>query len=87
MLQNLIFEDDIILEGVWLDDAGGGWRVISSQKNVKGEPASIDEIANAMEALGFSRLSFRGIGRAGALAVSAGRCGGLGRASGELLHH
>ena len=61
MAQNAVFADDIRLEGLW-PDGSRDWRIITSQPDVPGEPASAAEIVLGMEASGWETLPFRGVG-------------------------
>lgn len=49
-LQNDLFGDDIQLEGLWLDP-NGAWRIVTTQPDVDGIPATLDELTNAFLAL------------------------------------
>lgn len=72
VMQNESFSDDITLEGLWFDEAGGGLRIVTSQPDVAGEPATLNQITDSLGKMGFQKLPFPGIGRAGALAFKLG---------------
>jgi len=69
MAQNAVFADDIRLEGLW-PDGSRDWRIITSQPDVPGEPASAAEIVLGMEASGWETLPFRGVGYDDSLAFA-----------------
>ena len=73
ILQNQLFADDIRLEGLWMDRAGGGWRIVTSQPDVAGEPATLQQISESMATQEFEELPIRGVGRSGALAFRRGQ--------------
>ncbi|MES2707230.1 MAG: hypothetical protein V4726_11580 [Verrucomicrobiota bacterium] len=50
---NLLLADDIRLEGLWRD-AGGAWRVVTSQPDVPGNPATRDEIIDSLAQAGWT---------------------------------
>lgn len=68
ILQNRIFSDDIRFEGLWMDVGGGGWRIVTSQPDVAGEPANLEQIDRSLRQIGFFPLPIAGVGRSGALA-------------------
>ena len=71
-LQNELFGDDIQLKGLWLDEANGGWRVVTTQPDVPASTPTQDEIDSAMTSWGFELLPWPDIGRRGAMAYRMG---------------
>ena len=59
-LQNQVFADDLHLVGLVNDLSGGGWRIVTSQPDVIGEPPSRMQILEGMLGYGFRPLSDRG---------------------------
>lgn len=59
-LQNELFADDINLVGFWNDINGGGWRMVTSQPDIVGEPATRIQILEGMRDYGFSPLPVSG---------------------------
>lgn len=70
LLQNEVFGDDIRLEGLWQD--GEGWHIVTSQSDIAGRPATLDEIRVGMKEFGFRELPWRGIGYENSLAFQFG---------------
>lgn len=70
LLQNEVFGDDIRLQGLWQD--GEGWHIVTSQPDIAGRPATLDEILVGMSAFGFRELQWRGIGYENSLAFQLG---------------
>lgn len=60
LAQNRLLQDDIRLEGVWRDPRG--WRIVTSQPDVPGSLATMEQIHSGLESLGFVRLRWDGIG-------------------------
>ncbi len=58
--QNEVFGDDIHLVGLW-EERPHQWRIVTTQPGLQGEPATLDELAAAFVAAGFSLLPWRGI--------------------------
>lgn len=58
--QNTLFEDRIELAGLWRE--GAAWRIVTTQPNVQGERATMEQIREGMSAEGLVRLRWNGIG-------------------------
>jgi hypothetical protein len=71
-LQNEVFKDDIVLEGL-LRETNSKWKIVTSQPEVSGELATETDIIQGMNDMGFKLLPWRGIGREDALAFSNGK--------------
>lgn len=69
-LQNEVFEDAIELQGICSDNASS--RIVTSQPDIAGRPATLDEITTGMIAMGFALLPWRGIGYENSLAFQMG---------------
>ena len=65
--QNLVFGDDVRLVGLWNPQAND-WRIITTQPDVTGAKATLDELRAAFERVGFELLPWRGIGYSESLA-------------------
>jgi hypothetical protein len=59
VLQNEVFADDIELVGLW-SRGDGAWRVVTSQPDVAGEPATRVQILEGLRAHGFQPLPVPG---------------------------
>ena len=59
--QNKLFVDDILLIGLWHDQSGGGWRIVTSQPDIPGEPATRIQILDGMMGYGFKPLAVSGV--------------------------
>lgn len=66
--QNEVFGDDIHLVGLW-EERPHQWRIVTTQPGLQGEPATLDDLAAAFVAAGFSLLPWRGIGYEGSLSL------------------
>jgi hypothetical protein len=55
--------DDILLIGLWHDQSGGGWRIVTSQPDIPGEPATRIQILDGMMGYGFKPLAVSGVNR------------------------
>lgn len=66
IMQNEVFEDEIEFQGVCSDKANS--RIVTSQPDIAGRPATLDEITTGMIAMGFDLLPWRGIGYENSLA-------------------
>ncbi|MFN0075981.1 MAG: hypothetical protein ACKVY0_05865 [Prosthecobacter sp.] len=73
LLQNEVFGDDIRLQGLWQDAAG--WHIVTSQPDIAGRAATLDEIHAGMTAFGCRELPWRGIGYENSLAFQLGEIG------------
>jgi hypothetical protein len=71
--QNEIFGDDIHLIGLWPAQPHQ-WRIVTTQPGLQGGRATLDELAAAFLAAGFSLLPWRGLGYEGSLSL---RCEGF----------
>ena len=57
--QNRVFGDDIRLHGIYIDKAGRP-HIITSQPDIGGTNADVDEIAEAMKNAGFEEVGYNG---------------------------
>ena len=58
---NALMEDRIELLGLW-QEGSHSWRIVTRQPDVPGTRLTMDEIRRGMEAMGFVRLRWTGIG-------------------------
>lgn len=63
LLQNNLFKDDIHLVGLWQDILGGGWRIVSSQPDITGDPATRIQILEGMKLYHFTPLGVPGVNK------------------------
>lgn len=70
---NEVFGDDIHLIGLWQPQPHQ-WRIVTTQPGLQGGRATLDELAAAFVAAGFSLLPWRGLGYEGSLSL---RCEGF----------
>ena len=66
--QNEVFGDDIQLVGLWQAEPHQ-WRIVTSQPGLQGTRATLDDLATAFLAAGFTLLPWRSIGYEGSLAL------------------
>jgi hypothetical protein len=66
--QNEIFGDDIHLVGLWQEQPHQ-WRIVTTQPGLQGERATLDALAEAFVAVGFTLLPWRGIGYEGSISL------------------
>lgn len=59
--QNELFVDGIEFAGMWREGRGG-WRIRTTQPDVPGRRATMEEISEGMKALGFVQMGWKGIG-------------------------
>ena len=59
--QNELFHDGIELAGMWREGYGG-WRIRTTQPDVPGRRATMQEISEGMQALGLVQMGWRGVG-------------------------
>lgn len=67
MRQNAVFGDDVRLAGLW-NPRGHDWCIVTTQPDVIGSKATLEELEVAFMNVGFELLPWRGIGYADALA-------------------
>lgn len=67
VLGNEIFDIGAELRGIWWDPSGAGWRIVTTQPDAIGSPASHEQILSWMEELGWRLMPFADVGRFGAL--------------------
>lgn len=65
---NEVFGDDVHLVGLW-QPLPHQWRIVTTQPGLQGTRASLDDLAAAFVASGFTLLPWRGIGYAGSLSL------------------
>ncbi len=65
--QNAVFGDDVRLAGLW-NPRGHDWSIVSTQPDVVGNKATLEELEAAFLKVGFELLPWRGIGYADSLA-------------------
>lgn len=66
--QNEAFGDDIHLVGLWQEQPHQ-WRIVTTQPGLQGERATLEALAAAFTAAGFTLLPWRGIGYEGSLSL------------------
>lgn len=66
--QNEAFGDDIRLVGLWQEQPHQ-WRIVTTQPGLEGERATLEALAAAFTASGFTLLPWRGIGYEGSLSL------------------
>lgn len=66
--QNEVFGDDIHLLGLW-QSKPHQWSIVTTQPGVQGERTTLEALADAFAATGFTLLPWRGIGYAGSLSL------------------
>ena len=66
--QNEAFGDDIRLVGLWQEQPHQ-WRIVTTQPGLQGERATLEALAAAFTAAGFTLLPWRGIGYEGSLSL------------------
>ncbi len=65
--QNEVFGDDVQLVGLW-NPQGYDWCIVTTQPDVQGDKATLEQLKFAFENVGFELLPWRGIGYAEAMA-------------------
>jgi hypothetical protein len=72
--QNNLVGDEVEFAGLWREGSGA-WSLVITQPDVPGEPASKEEIEEGMQALGFVRMGWTGIGYEDSTSWRIGRMG------------
>jgi hypothetical protein len=72
--QNELFVDGIEFAGMWREGKGG-WRIRTTQPDVPGRRATMEEISEGMKALGLVQMGWKGIGYEDSTSWRIGRLG------------
>ena len=73
--QNKLLGDEVEFIGLWRDEARKAWRIVITQPDVPGEPATKTEIQKGMKALGFVQMRWKGVGYEDSTCWRIGRVG------------
>ena len=65
-LQNFVFGDDVRLAGLW-NSQDNDWRIVTTQPDVQGHRATLEQLQEAFQRAQFELLPWRGIGYADSL--------------------